>query len=119
LRTGHQQAIRAQEIVFLADDDVLVVGGADVLAPSVVALATIAAGDVHGRVSALSMTVISLRSRLGLVLSRRMRSLTTARSSDGTACRWSRRRAIFQAAGLGLEGVVAAVAVLVDPFAIE
>src|SRR5215471_15351671 len=44
----HQEAIGAQEIILLADDDVLVVGGADVLAPSVVALATIAAGDGPG-----------------------------------------------------------------------
>src|SRR6476660_92810 len=44
----HQQAIGAQEIVLLADDDMLIVGGADVLAPLVVALATIAAGDGPG-----------------------------------------------------------------------
>src|SRR5262252_9101840 len=44
----HQEAIGAQEVILLADDDMLVVGGADVFAPSVVALATVAASHRPG-----------------------------------------------------------------------
>src|SRR6478736_6981526 len=44
----HQQAVRAQHVVLLADDDMLVVGRAGVRAPLVIARAAIAAGDRPG-----------------------------------------------------------------------
>src|SRR5215468_7596460 len=114
----HQIAIGAEEIVLLADDDVLVVGGTYVLTPSVVALASIAAGHRPGpRERAVDDgDLVAQHVRVGLVEA-------DALLDDG-ALVWMKRRAagivdmrIFQTTGLGFQRVVTAVAVLVDPFA--
>src|SRR5262245_19595859 len=113
----HQEAICAQEIVLLADNHMLVVGGADVFAPSVVALATVAAGHRPGTRERIvdDGDLVAQHVRVGLVEA-------DALLDDGALVRMERRAAavvdmrIFQAASLGFQRVVAAVAILVDPF---